>query len=233
MSIFADLLYVLKRALYPNRCRICGNIIEFDREFCDDCLRAQKIESPVCLKCGCEKSDCVCKKNRHKPEYKAVVAPYYYQNSISRGILNCKMNDLPSLTKAQGDKIAETVKSFYELVDFDCVTYIPMRKYDKRYRGFNQSELLAKEVAEICGLKCEALLIKKRRTKLQKRQNAKNRYVNMYNAFHLSENADVDGKTLLLIDDVKTSGATLSSASMTLKAYGAKEVYCAVFAVVK
>lgn len=143
------------------------------------------------------------------------------------------MNDLPSLTKAQAAEIAKTVKTFYELIEFDCVTYIPMRKYDRKYRGFNQSELLAKEVAEICSLNMQELLSKKRRTKSQKRQSAKNRYVNMYNAFDLAPNAVVDGKAILLIDDVKTTGATLSSAALTLKAYGAKEVYCAVFAVVK
>ena len=68
---------------------------------------------------------------------------------------------------------------------------------------------------------------------MQKRQRAENRYVNMYNAFDLAENADVADKTILLIDDVKTTGATLSSAALTLKAYGAKAVYCAVFAIVK
>lgn len=233
MSIISEIGYILKKALFPNRCGICGDIIEFDRHFCDECLCTQKIKSPVCLKCGCEKDDCICKKNRHKPEFKAVVAPFYYRNSIKRGVLNCKMNDLPFLTKAQGQEIANTVKTLYELIDFDCVTFIPMRKYDQKYRGFNQAQLLANEVGNICDLKCEDLLIKKRKTKSQKRQSGRNRYVNMYNAFDIAPNADVTGKTILLIDDVKTTGATLSSAALTLKAYGAKEIYCAVFAVVK
>lgn len=75
------------------------------------------------------------------------------------------MNDLPSLTEAQGREIANTVKSLYELIDFDCVTYIPMRKYDEKYRGFNQSKLLAEKVADICSLKCEDLLIKSAKPK--------------------------------------------------------------------
>lgn len=233
MNILKIALNIIKTALFPNKCKICGSIIDFDKEFCDECLNAEHIKLPICLKCGCEKSECICKKDSHKPEYKAVIAPYYYKDSISRGILNCKMHDLPDLTKGQGAEIAKTVLSLYELVDFDCVTYIPMNKYDEKYRGFNQAELLAKEVARICNLPCLNLLAKKRRTKIQKRQNAKNRFVNMYNAFDLAENASVLDKTILLIDDVKTTGATLSSVALTLKAYGAKAVYCAVFAIVK
>lgn len=233
MNVFTEVFDILKTALFPKKCAICGNIIEFDRYLCKECASAERIEPPVCLKCGCEKADCICKRDTHKPEYKAVVAPYYYKDSIARGILNCKMNDLPSLTKAQGAEIAKTVRERCELIDFDCVTYIPMRKYDEKYRGFNQAKLLAKEVAGICGLNCRSLLIKKRKTKMQKRQSGKNRYVNMYNAFDLAENANVMDKTILLIDDVKTTGATLSSAALTLKAYGAKAVYCAVFAIVK
>lgn len=233
MNVFKDIFDILKTALFPNKCEICGNIIEFDKQRCSECKSAKRIEAPVCTKCGCEKADCICKKNTHKPEYKAVVAPYYYKDSIARGILNCKMNDLPTLTKAQGAEIANTVKKLYELVDFDCITYIPMRKYDEKYRGFNQAELLANEVGKICKIDCRELLSKKRKTEMQKRQSAKNRYVNMYNAFDIVKNADVADKTILLIDDVKTTGATLSSAALTLKAYGAKAVYCAVFAIVK
>lgn len=233
MSVIQEISAVFRSALFTKRCVICGKTIEFDEIFCHECASAKHIELPVCLKCGCEKADCICKKEHHKPEYKAVVAPYYYRDSIAQGILNCKMHDLPHLTKAQGAEIAKTVNSLYELVKFDCVTYIPMRNYDEKYRGFNQSALLAKEVSRICGLDCAGLLVKKRKTKMQKRQGAESRYVNMYNAFDLAKNAEVAGKTILLIDDVKTTGATLSSAALTLKAYGAKAVYCAVFAIVK
>lgn len=233
MSLLKSVSAVVNTALFPNKCRICGAIIEYDRTLCAECENARRIKPPLCLACGCEKADCICKKDRHKPEYKAVIAPYYYQDSIAGGVLNCKMNDLPSLTEAQGAEIAKCVKSFYGLVDFDCVTYIPMRRYDEKYRGFNQSALLAEEVARSCGYECCALLVKKRRTKMQKRQRAASRYVNMYNAFDLAANCDVEGKTILVVDDVKTTGATLSSAALTLKAYGAESVYCAVFAVVK
>lgn len=223
----------LKLMLFPKRCALCGNVIEFDSYICDDCRHASRPEMPVCIKCGCSKAECICKKSPKKPEYKAVIAPFYYENSVSRGILNMKMNDMPRLAAGQGKEISKAVKKLYELIEFDCVTYIPMSFYSEKYRGYNQSELLAREVSARCGIRLERLLVKKRKTKLQKRQNAQNRFVNMYNAFDLAENADLSGKTILLIDDVKTTGATLSSASLTLKAHGAKAVYCAVTAIVK
>lgn len=224
---------IFKKAVFTNRCSVCGEVIEFNEFLCEDCKNAVRIEPPICLKCGCEKAECICKKSKKSPEYKAVVAPFYYQDSVSKAVLNMKMNGMPTLANEQGRLISDCVFKYYELVEFDCVTYIPMRKYDEKFRGFNQAELLAESVCQNCNFNFSDLLIKKRKTKVQKRQKSSERFVNMYNAFDLKDGADVDGKTILLIDDVKTTGATLSSAAMTLKAYGAKDVYCAVFAIVK
>lgn len=228
--MFSD---IFKKAVFTNRCSLCGDVIEFDKDVCDNCKNAKRIEPPVCLKCGCEKLECVCKKSKKSPEYKAVIAPFYYQDSICASVLNLKMNGMKFLANKQGKEISKCVQKYYELVDFDFVTYIPMRNYDEKFRGFNQAELFAKVVSNECNLNLNGTLIKKRKTKIQKRQKASERYVNMYNAFDLQDNVDVTDKIILLIDDVKTTGATLSSAAMTLKAYGAKEVYCAVFAIVK
>ena len=108
-----------------------------------------------------------------------------------------------------------------------------MQQKDVSKRGFNQSELLAQIVSDKCGIPLNKLLYKKRKTKLQKYQSLDDRFSNVYNAFDLVEGADVSGRTILLIDDIKTSGATLSSASAVLKAYGAKAVYCATIAIVR
>lgn len=223
----------IKIALFPKRCDICGKVVEFDTALCSDCASLKHIEAPLCLKCGCSKKDCICSKSKRSPEYKAVIAPFYYEKTIADGVLNFKMNEMPMLAARQGAEIAACVKSFYELIDFDFVTYVPMLKYDEKYRGFNQSELLAAVVSEACGIPIADALYKKRKTKMQKRQSAKDRFINMYNVFGIHDGMDLSGKTVLLIDDVKTTGATLSSAALTLKAYGAKAVYCAVFAIVK
>ena len=144
-----------------------------------------------------------------------------------------KMNEMPGLSEFYGKAVADTVNRHFQVVDFDFVTFVPMRKADIAERGFNQSQLLAEIVSAQCGIPVKNVLYKKRKTKTQKKQKASERFANMYNAFEINADADIIGKKILLIDDVKTTGSTLTSVSLTLKAYGAECVYCAVAAIVK
>ena len=223
----------IKLAFFPKRCEICGSVICLDEVRCEACESLKHIEDPVCLKCGCAKDDCVCQKQSRETEYKAVIAPYYYGGSVAKGILNLKMNEMPKLARAHGKEIAGAVKKHYGDIAFDFITFVPMYRSDEAARGFNQARLLAEIVSEECEIPLRDVLIKKHKTKMQKRQGATDRFVNMYGAFELKENEDVSGANVLLIDDVKTSGSTLTSVSLTLKAYGVKTVYCAVTAIVK
>ncbi|MCC8016224.1 MAG: double zinc ribbon domain-containing protein, partial [Clostridiales bacterium] len=107
---------IAETALFTNRCPICGSVIEFDKDLCDECLNAERISAPICLKCGCSKRRCICSRSKRNPEYKAVIAPFYYKNSISKVVLNLKMNSMPRLAGRQGKEIALSVKSLYELI---------------------------------------------------------------------------------------------------------------------
>lgn len=232
--MMSSLFEKIKILIFPKRCEICGEVIEFDKHICNDCKNLPVINPPICLKCGCNKDDCVCKKHkRRENEYKAVIAPYYYEGSVKKGVLNLKMHEMPKLANSHGVKIAEVVKEYYGVIDFDFVTFIPMSKRDFLKRGFNQSKLLAEVVSKNCKIPLVDALYKSKKTKKQKKQHAKDRFVNMYNAFKVNDNADIVGAKVLIVDDVKTTGATLSSAALTLKANGAKEVYCATFGIVK
>ena len=219
-----ELLKKLKIVLFTKRCDMCGEVVCFDQDFCEECCLLSEIAEPLCSKCGCSKQECKCKK--HQKEF-------YYEGSVTRAILNMKMNEMPKLVDYQGKCVSDAVKKYYDAVEFDFVTFVPMRKEDKAARGYNQAELLADVVSKECNIPLKDILIKKRKTKVQKRQKASERFANMYNAFDVGKNADLFGKKILLIDDVKTTGATLTSIALTLKAYGASSVYCAVVAIVK
>ncbi len=228
-----DFLTALKRFskfIFPNRCEFCGDVIEFNKTVCNDCKSLPEIELPACENCGKSKNDCDCK-NR-KNEYKMIVAPYYYKDKTVKAVHRYKESEMKFLSERFGRDIAECVKIRYSDICFDAVTFVPMRKWDERKRGYNQSKILAEIVSDRSGIPLMNLLVKTQRTKPQKRSTARERKVNVFGAFDVTDKKYVNGKTLLLIDDVKTTGATLNECAKMLKIYGAKEVYCAALAIV-
>lgn len=228
-----DFIIALKRfskLFFPNRCEFCGDVIEFNKTICDDCEKLPKIISPTCDNCGSSKDDCKCKNKKN--EFKMITAPYYYKDKVVIAIHRYKDSDMKFLAERFSRDIAEGVKNKLADVSFDAVTFVPMRLWDERKRGYNQSKILAEKISKIISVPVENLLVKTERTKPQKRSTARERKVNVFGVFDIPDKELVNGKTILLVDDVKTTGSTLNECAKMLKIYGAKEVYCAVLAVV-
>ena len=120
----------------------------------------------------------------------------------------------------------------YELArGFDGVCWVPVSKKRRKSRGYDQSELLAKRVAKELSLPaCAALQKHAERNPQSQLKDAALRQANASGAFSVRPDADVSGKTLLLIDDIVTTGATLSECCRILRQAGAKHIYCAAFA---
>ena len=115
------------------------------------------------------------------------------------------------------------------LLKTDVIAPIPLHYSRKLRRKYNQAALLAQNIAKLSGLQYEPFLLKrtrntKKQTTLQKSQRKKN----MEGAFIVTKN--IEGRRILLIDDVMTTGATINSAACALKDTGAKKVYGLVFA---
>lgn len=227
---FKQALNRIGDALFTRRCRICGEVVELDSDFCEKCDRVERIALPRCDYCGASKDCCNCKK--HKNEYKRIIAPFYYEDSIENAVNRCKSSNMPFLAKEFARQISISCKEEYCDIHFDCITFVPMTGFDSFKRGFNQSQLIAKELSSLICVDSVKLLKKIRRTKPQKTQRARQRKVNVYGAFDLIDKDFVKDKTILLVDDVKTTGSTLNECAKMLKIYGAKDVYCAVFALV-
>lgn len=224
---------VIRKILYcifPRRCNLCGEIVALDESRCEDCLVSHRIQGEICQLCGREKDKCCCRSG--KPEYKGIAAPYYFEENIVSAVHRFKFRGYKELANGMGDEIAECIRYRYSDISFDCVTYVPLTKKRMKQRGYNQSQLLANVVADKLELCCEELLIKIVDNKSQRSKNAKQRKMNVLGVYDINENTDVANKTILLIDDVKTTGSTLSECAKILKGYGAKEVYAAVFTIV-
>lgn len=216
--------------LFPRRCELCGEVCEINCERCEDCRNVKHIEGEICLKCGREKQMCNCKNEKVTMAYNGVVAPFYYKGSPERAVRRLKNYGFCELAPKMAEEIADTVNNRYNNTSFDLITCVPLTKDRLKERGYNQSELLAKEVSKLLNINYEPVLDKNIKTKSQRYSSAKERRINLYGAIDLKEDAEVKDKTILIIDDVKTTGSTLNECASVLKGYKAKSVFGATFA---
>lgn len=224
-TVWAQMLYWF----FPRRCALCGTVVATDHCLCEDCQKVRPIARPKCLLCGHAKADCKCKDKRH--EYAGAVAPFEYKDSVIIGIHNLKFHDFPVLADYMGDCIAAAVAVDYADISFDFVTAVPLGKRRRRRRGYNQAELLARRVAEALQVPYADLLVKARNNPAQRRQSARHRRINVYGAYQVPDDSELWDKTILLIDDVKTTGATLNECAKMLRMHGARKVYAATVAI--
>ncbi|MDP4152309.1 MAG: ComF family protein [Bacillota bacterium] len=217
--------------LYPPRCLFCSSIVDEGIYMCDNCAKSLPlIKPPICKRCGCEKADCVCTPVHNR--YNGCVAPFYYTGPAKRAIKALKFRNSPEIAEKLAGFMAECVKQNYKNIIFDFVTSVPVGRMTYIRRGYNQAEILAKEVAKDIGSIYISGLRKAKLTKHQRELAAFDRLANVYGAFK-TRKIDFSGKTILLVDDVRTTGATLNECAATLKKAGAKSVYCLTLALTK
>ena len=232
IKVLRDAMAAIAFAFIPDRCSLCGEVVMHGETYCDDCADALRPKGELCPKCGKEKENCDCDEVKFRCDYTAFAAPFYFRNSIARGIIRFKNYNRTELAKTYADEISCCVHERFADAEFDCVTYIPMTGFRQFRRGYNQSKILAEAVAEKLSLPLEDLLVKTRKTKSQRNISARERKTNLHGAFDLAMNAGAEGKCILIVDDIKTTGSTLSECALTLKAYGAKDVYATAVALV-
>ncbi len=206
---------------FPARCIFCNEVIEPLQLCCDGCRgEISTIRPPVCPLCGCHEEDCECSGHHHA--YDAVLAPFYYEKAVRHGILRLKKWDDPKAIAFFAAKMAAVLRREYPELPFDGIGYIPMTKRKMRQREYNQSRLLAKELAKAVKLPLSHALIKRYETKPQKGLGHAQRSGNVLGAFDVIET--LPGERMLLVDDVITTGATAGECAKMLKLLGAKTV---------
>lgn len=199
---------------------------------CAVCLSELKTidSSKRCMQCGHEKKDCVCKINAY--HFTSLVAPFYKEGLVHDAVIGYKYHNRLSRVRFFAERVALCVKNEYREIEFDKVCYVPTTKRSRRIRGFDQSERLARQVAKMLGLAfCKNALSRKVGFfyRSQHKLSGKERFLNVRGTFRC--NRDMQNATVLLIDDIKTTGASLDEAARTLLFGGAREVYAAVIAI--
>jgi len=199
--------------LFPPKCPFWQTILEEPRApLCPDCqpklpwLAGKGGERRVDFADGC-------------------FSPLAYRDAVPEAIHRYKFSGVRAYAAPFGLLMAQCAQD--RKLEADALVWAPLSSKRLRQRGYDQAELLTRSMGAVLGIPVLPVLEKCRHTQAQSDLETESaRRANALGAYRLREGADVEGKQLILVDDVVTSGATLSECVRVLKQAGARQVYC-------
>lgn len=225
MSLFYEVIDRLLDLVYPRRCPCCDEITIDNEKICPECfekLSKYMLTSGVCKSCGKPVEECTCKTRIFL--FDGVVAPFRYSGVAADGVLNIKKKKSIQNARFFADYMIECVKTRFSIDQIDVVTNVPMYKKDEKERGFNHSKVLAKMVSKGLDIEYQNTLKQVIKRKSQHDLAAHERISNVKGIYKTI--SDVEGKNILLVDDIKTTGSTLNECAHELLMSGAESVWC-------
>ena len=210
--------------VYPNTCLNCGEIIAEGEFFCDYCFEmlARINHDKQCIKCGLDKKDCGCKNKIYS--FDAITAPFYNRGSAQSAVYTYKFQKRQYISRFLAEQMSLAAKYVFYGIEFDGICYVPLSGKSLRKRGFDQSLEIARRMSRILGIPLiENQLVCRNKKKSQHKVPLKMREKNVKDVYFSTR--PISGK-ILLVDDIKTTGATLNECSKQLLSSGAKAVYC-------
>lgn len=236
-------LYIAKaaavEAFFPwNTCLLCGKTGCLEHCLCSECSR-KLAALDRCAVCGCffafksasaEPRLCSACANEPKNYIDAFYSALPYVGYPRQYILALKYRDKRAYAKPLGKCLAAALQK--ENVVADYVAAVPLHSNRLAERGYNQAELLAETTAGFLGIKYLPDVLKRHKeTKVQHKLSFAERKDNLTRAFSPGRHGGkIKGKTVLLIDDIMTSGSTVMNCAVVLKELGAAKVYAAAVA---
>lgn len=225
MNIFSKLKDFILWLVLTKKCKYCNTLITKNEDLCDDCKEnLPRISGEKCKFCGAGKDKCACKK--HHMNFDGITSPFYYEKGIKQGLQLLKFNNKSHLAKTFAKDMAECVNKDFAHIDFDFICYIPFSTMQIAERSYNQSELLAEELSKILEIPVKNALVKLFDVKTQHDMAIMQRKGNVHGVYDVKNGFDVKGKTVLLVDDIMTTGETLNNCALIMKIRGAEKVYC-------
>lgn len=231
MDILTKLSDLCIKIIFPVKpfCIICNKKILADRNrVCSVCEEnIVKITPPICRKCGRQlKNDTkdICNDCSNTKHYFIEARAFgHYEGILRKLIYQFKYRGQKDLALFLGVKMFSVLETLsWPAIDF--IVPVPLHRSRLKERGYNQALLLAKVLNKNTGIPISEELIRAKATEHQTILTRSYRQRNLANAFAIRRNKFCN-KTILLIDDVYTTGTTVNECSKTLKKAGAKEIY--------
>ncbi len=210
------LLHFLSSWLFPDKCILCGRILEQE-------------ELDLCRNCRVEAPEWSISKIKY-PYIDQWTALWYYEGNVRHSLLRYKFHNRQSYAASYGRLLAMKLMK-EDRTDFDVLTWVPISPKRLRKRGYDQVQLLADKLGQELKTQPLCTLKKIRHNRQQSRiVGAAHRRANVLGAYEAVDAQAFAGKRVLLLDDIVTTGATASECARVLLTAGAKEVHFAVIA---
>lgn len=203
--------------VYPNRCAVCNKVIVWNEIVCSECMQELPfLENPFLVSC-----------KSNSGNLKQICSVFEYKGNAIYGVYNLKDRKGLRFGEFGGEYCSKYIKDSGIADMIDVVTFVPMSKKKKKKRGYNQAEKIARVIAKsIDKPLMKNLLIHKSTSTEQHLLAADERLINAKLSFDIcNDHTDITGKTILLCDDVITTGATMNKCAELLLKMGAKAVF--------
>lgn len=202
--------------IFPETCHICGNKLSGNQQhLCMSCL----MDLPRSLYHRVPNNPM---EQRFIGQFKFVRATAHFLyasgSPIAKVMQDLKYHHFKGLAKYMGNVVAQELYTTPFFNGIDVIVPIPMHFYKKAQRGYNQAEVIAEGISEISGIRIENYLIAKKRHKTQTKQTLEMRRSNLKGIFKLQSDIDLNQLHILLVDDVCTTGSTITEAANTILA---------------
>lgn len=216
--------------ILPHRCISCRELTRDDEGLCSACfMKLNFIANPYCAKCGTPfdfeiKSKVFCGKClTNPPEYTLARALLKFDFQSKQLIHNFKYNDATASAKLFAKLLA--ARYIDDFSDVDIIVPVPMHRIKRIFRHYNPAQILATELGKKLNIKViQDLLIKVRWTKAQTTLSKKERETNLHGSIKCSADYNLSGKKILLVDDMRTTGATSENCIKALKKCNAAQI---------
>jgi len=217
---------------YPKICPVCQRALKNGEYICSDCKdRVVYASGNICCKCGkilkndaavmcriCETTECFFAEGR---------SVFYYNDAIKKSLTDFKYHNRREFSRFYVHEIVEQWEEKIKLWNIDIIVPVPVHEKRLRERGYNQAYVIARKLSQQMDVSTDEVLIRRDKTKPQKELDRIERVKNLKEAFAVSESRvdAIKGKNILLIDDIYTTGATISACSQKLVEAGANAVF--------
>ena len=220
---------------FPRRCAVCDEPVDrFGEGACSECIRKiSYIRDPFCMKCGKQLKSVneeYCEDCQKKMHIFVQGTALYDYGSMADSVFRFKYAGRQEYAKFYAGQMYERKRSWLQMIKPDALVPVPIHPSRKRKRGYNQAQLIAEELSALSGIPVRNdLVVRVKKTAPQKSLTGQERQNNLKKAFKILQN-DVKLSTIVIIDDIYTTGSTVDAMTEVLHQAGISRVYCMMLA---